>query len=222
MTYWFPKAFGFKLDPFWGKVAFWGWVVGYWVAWTPIYVVGLMGAPRRVHHFDDPTMQPYFIVAAIGALIILIGILGFVMSILMGFLRRDALRDATGDPWDGRTLEWSTTSPPPPYNFAFTPVVHDLDAWYDMKARGYARPAGGYRPVHMPRATATGVYLAGLALTLGFGMVWYMWWLAALSFAGLLAVAIGHTFNFNRDYFIPADEIARREGERRQPLGAGA
>ncbi|MGI4731168.1 MAG: cbb3-type cytochrome c oxidase subunit I, partial [Janthinobacterium lividum] len=219
MVYWFPKAFGFKLDPFWGKVAFWGWVVGYWVAWTPIYVVGLMGEPRRVHHFDDTSIQPYFVIAAIGALIILVGILGFVMSIVMGFVRRHELADTTGDPWGGRTLEWSTSSPPPAYNFAFTPVVHDLDAWYDMKARGYERPATDFRPVHMPRNTGTGVILAGLALSLGFGMVWYMWWLAAVSFAGLLIVAVGHTFNFHRDFFIPADEVARTEGKRRQLLG---
>ncbi|MEG3089558.1 cytochrome o ubiquinol oxidase subunit I [Sphingomonas sp. PB4P5] len=217
MVYWFPKAFGFKLDDFWGKVAFWGWVIGYWIAWTPIYVVGLLGTTRRVSHFDDPSLQPYFVIAAIGAVIILIGILGFVMSIVMGFVKRDQLRDLTGDPWDGRTLEWSTSSPPPAYNFAFTPVIHDLDAWYDMKNRGYERPAGGYRPIHMPRNTGAGVILAGLALSLGFAMVWYMWWLAALSFAGLLVVAVGHTFNFARDYFIPAEEVALTESTRHQP-----
>ena len=222
MVYWFPKAFGFKLDPFWGKVGFWGWVVGYWVAWTPIYVVGLMGTARRVRHFDDPSFQPYFVVAAVGALIILVGILGFVMSIVMGFVKRAALRDTTGDPWNGRTLEWSTASPPPAYNFAFLPIVHDLDAWYDMKSRGYARPTGDFRPIHMPRNTGTGVILAGLSLGLGFGMVWYIWWLAAASFLALLAVAVGHTFNFARDTFIPADAVAAIEGERRTLLGQEA
>src|SRR6478736_4466561 len=109
ITYWFPKAFGFKLDPFWGKVSFWGWVVGFWVAWTPMYVAGLMGVTRRVRHLDDATLQPYFVVAAIGAVIILIGILGFLMAIVMGIVKRNKLRDVTGDPWGGRTLEWSTT-----------------------------------------------------------------------------------------------------------------
>ncbi|EZP74214.1 Cytochrome O ubiquinol oxidase [Sphingomonas paucimobilis] len=219
MVYWFPKAFGFKLDPFWGKVAFWGWVIGYWVAWMPLYFPGLMGVTRRVRYFHDPALQPWFVVAFIGALIILVGILGFVMSIVMGFVKRRQLADTTGDPWDGRTLEWSTSSPPPPYNFAFTPMVHDLDAWYDMKARGYERPAQGFRPIHMPRNTGAGVILSGLALVLGFAMVWYMWWLAALSFAGLLAVAIGHTFNMKRDYYIPAEEVARTESKR-LPLAA--
>ena len=221
ITYWFPKAFGFKLDPFWGKVSFWGWVVGYWIAWTPIYVVGLMGVTRRIHHIDDTSLQPYFVVAAFGALIILVGILGTVMSIVMGIVRRHQLRDVTGDPWNGRTLEWSTASPPPAYNFAFTPVVHELDTWYDMKSRGYQRPSEGYRPIHMPRNTGTGIYLSALAFTFGFGMVWYIWWLAAVSALGLLVVAIGHTFNYNRDTFIRADDVARVEGERTR-LAAGA
>jgi cytochrome o ubiquinol oxidase subunit 1 len=208
MTYWFPKAFGFRLDPFWGKITFWGWVIGYWLAWTPIYVVGLMGTTRRVRHFDDPSLQIWFVLAAIGAVIILIGILAFVIQIAVSIKNRDKLRDTTGDPWNGRTLEWSTSSPPPAYNFAFTPVVHDLDAWYDMKTRGYQRPAAGFRPIHMPKNTGAGVILSGLALVLGFAMIWYIWWLAALSFVALLGYAIAHTFNYDRDYYIPAEEVA--------------
>ncbi len=222
MTYWFPKAFGFRMDEFWGKVAFWGWVVGYWVAWTPIYIVGLMGVPRRVHHLDDASLRPYFVVAAIGAVIILIGILGFVMSIVMGIVKRKALADVTGDPWNARTLEWSTSSPPPAYNFAFQPVVHDLDAWHDMKENGYVRPTTGFNPVHMPRNTGVGIYVAALSLTLGFGMVWYIWWLAAISFVGIALVSILHTFNYRRDYFIPGHEIAVTEDARTRSLATGA
>ena len=214
MVYWFPKAFGFKLDPFWGKISFWGWVIGYWVAWTPIYVVGLMGTTRRVRHFDDPSLQIWFVIAGIGALIILVGIVAFVIQIAVSIRNREALRDTTGDPWDGRTLEWSTTSPPPPYNFAFTPRVHDLDAWYDMKALGHAPPTQGFRPIHMPRNTGAGVIISALALVLGFAMIWYIWWLAALSFVALLVYSIAHTFNYDRDYYVPAEEVARIEGAR--------
>ncbi|CAN7427767.1 cytochrome o ubiquinol oxidase subunit I [Phenylobacterium sp. LjRoot164] len=216
MVYWFPKAFGFKLDPFWGKISFWGWVIGYWVAWTPIYVVGLMGTTRRVRHFDDPSLQIWFVIAGIGALIILVGILAFVIQIAVSIRNREALRDTTGDPWDGRTLEWSTTSPPPPYNFAFTPRVHDLDAWYDMKALGHEPPTEGFRPIHMPRNTGAGVIISALALVLGFAMIWYIWWLAALSFVALLVYSIAHTFNYDRDYYVPAEEVARIEGARAQ------
>ncbi|MFS0773456.1 cytochrome o ubiquinol oxidase subunit I [Sphingomonas sp. 1P08PE] len=214
MTYWFPKAFGFRLDPFWGKVSFWGWVIGYWVAWTPIYIVGLMGTTRRVRHFDDPTLQSYFIVAMIGVLIIAVGIAAFLIQIAVSIRNREALRDTTGDPWDGRTLEWATTSPPPSYNFAFTPVIHDLDAWYDMKGRGAAHPTSGYRPIHMPGNTGTGVILSGLALVLGFAMVWYIWWLAAVAFVALIGVGIGHTFNYDRDYHIPSEEVTATEHHR--------
>jgi cytochrome o ubiquinol oxidase subunit 1 len=209
MTYWFPKAFGFRLDPFWGKVSFWGWVIGYWVAWTPIYIVGLMGTTRRVRHFDDPSLQPWFIIAAIGAVIILVGILAFVIQIAVSIKNRDKLRDTTGDPWDGRTLEWSTASPPPSYNFAFTPIAHDLDAWQDMKERGYQRPTSGFRDIHMPNNTGAGVIISALALVMGFAMVWYIWWLAAVSFVALLGYSIFHTFKADHGYKVPAADVAR-------------
>jgi cytochrome o ubiquinol oxidase subunit 1 len=220
IEYWFPKAFGFRLDRKWGLVHFWGWVIGYWVAWTPIYIVGLMGTTRRVRHLDDPTLQPWFVIAAIGAVIIAIGIAGFLVQLGVSIKNREKLRDTTGDPWDGRTLEWSTTSPPPPYNFAFTPVVHDLDAWYDMKERGAERPQGGYRRIHMPRNTGMGVILSAFALVLGFAMVWYIWWLAAVAFVALVGTAIWHTFDTNRDFFIPVDEVERTEGAPLRVAGA--
>ncbi|WBH17231.1 cytochrome o ubiquinol oxidase subunit I [Sphingomonas radiodurans] len=211
IEYWFPKAFGFKLDPFWGKIHFWGWVIGYWVAWTPMYIAGLMGVTRRLRHLDDTTLQPLFITAMIGAFIIAIGIGAFVIQLFVSIRNRDKLRDTTGDPWNGRTLEWSTSSPPPHYNFAFQPMVHELDAWHDMKDRGHEVPAKGYRPIHMPRNSGAGVILSGLALVLGFAMVWYIWWLAAASFVALIVVSIGHTFNYDRDYHIPAEEVAQTE-----------
>ncbi|TCJ39775.1 cytochrome o ubiquinol oxidase subunit I [Parafrankia sp. BMG5.11] len=222
IEYWWPKAFGFKLDPFWGKIHFWGWVVGYWVAWTPIYIVGLMGTTRRTRYLEDPTLQPWFVIAAIGAVIIAIGIAAFVIQIAVSIKNREKLRDNSGDPWDGRTLEWSTASPPPAYNFAFTPIVHDLDAWYDMKRRGCQQPEGGYLPIHMPKNTGMGVILSGLATVLGFAMVWYIWWLAALAFAALAIISIAHTFNTDRDYYIPAGEVGRSERGQRPLLAAGA
>jgi cytochrome o ubiquinol oxidase subunit I len=222
VQYWFPKAFGYKLDPFWGKVSFWCWLTGFWTVFLPLYVLGLMGVTRRTQHFDDPSVQPYLTIAAIGVCIILIGILTFVLQLIVSYFRREQLRDFTGDPWGGRTLEWSTSSPPPPYNFAFTPVVHDLDAWWDMKRRGYERPLGGFRPIHMPKNTGAGVILAGLSTVLGFALIWYIWWLAALSFAALIAAAITHTFNYNRDFYIPAEDVVRLENDRSAQLAAGA
>jgi cytochrome o ubiquinol oxidase subunit 1 len=129
-------------------------------------------------------------------------------------MKRDQLRDVTGDPWDGRTLEWSTSSPPPAYNFAFTPVVHDNDAWHDMKRRGAQRPTTGFKPIHMPANTAAGVVIAGLSTALGFALIWHMWIPAALLFAATVGATIFHTFNYKRDYYIPADEVTRSEDQR--------
>ena len=220
INFWFPKAFGFKLDPFWGKMSFWFWVIGFYLAFMPLYGLGLMGVTRRLRVFDDASLQPFFIVAAIGAGCIAIGIGSFLMQIFVSILRRDKLRDVTGDPWNARTLEWSTSSPPPAYNFAFTPVVHNKDAWWDMKERGYVRPTKGFNPIHMPKNTGTGVILAGLSVGFAFGMIWYIWWMAAGSFALMIAVAIFHTFNYKRDFTIPAGEVTRTEDSRTKLLAS--
>jgi cytochrome o ubiquinol oxidase subunit 1 len=222
INYWFPKAFGFKLDPFWGKASFWFWVSGFYFAFMPLYVLGFMGATRRLRHFDDPSMQIWTWIAAFGAFLILLGIVAFLVQIYVSIRNREALRDVTGDPWNGRTLEWSTSSPPPAYNFAFTPVVHDLDAWWDMKARGYQRPLTGFKPIHMPRNTGAGVVLSALSVVFGFAMIWYIWWLAALSFVALLVVAIGHTFNYKRDFNFPVEQVVQAEDERTRRLAMGA
>lgn len=210
INYWFPKAFGFKLDEFWGKVSFWFWQIGFWVAFGPLYVLGLMGVTRRLSHFEDPSLQKWFIIAGVGAAMIAVGILAFIIQIYVSIRRRKEY--AVGDdPWDARTLEWSTSSPPPDYNFAFIPNVHDRDAWAHMKQQGATRPMQGFNDIHMPKNTATGVFIGVLAIAFGFAMVWYIWWLAVAAFVGMIAVAIGHTFNYNRDFHIPADEVAESE-----------
>ncbi len=216
--YWWPKAFGFRLDPFWGKLSFWFWVIGFYFAFVPLYVLGLMGVTRRLRVFDDPSLQIWFQIAAFGAFLIALGIGAFLIQIAVSILKRKQLVDVSGDPWDGRTLEWATSSPPPDYNFAFTPMIHDNDAWWDMKKRGYARPLDGFRPIHMPSNTGTGIILAGISVALGFAMVWHIWWLAAVSFIALLVVAIGHTFNYNRDFHIPVEEVVATENERTRLL----
>ncbi|MGK6322117.1 cytochrome o ubiquinol oxidase subunit I [Sphingomonas sp. DT-51] len=218
VNYWWPKAFGFKLEKFWGTISFWCWVVGFWVAFTPLYVLGLMGVTRRLRAFDDPGLQIWFVIAAIGALIIAAGIGSMLMQFYVSIRDREKLRDFTGDPWNGRTLEWATSSPPPAYNFAFSPVIHDLDAWHDMKQRKAERPTEGFRAIHMPKNTGAGIILAGLSTVFGVAMIWYIWWLAALAFVALLAVAIGHTFNYDRDFHIPAEDIVKNEDVRTRAL----
>jgi cytochrome o ubiquinol oxidase subunit 1 len=222
INFWFPKAFGFKLNRFWGLVSFWCWVPGFWFAFAPLYVLGFMGVTRRMRVFDDPSLQIWFLIAGFGALLIAAGIGALLIQIAYSIWKRDELRDTTGDPWNGRTLEWATSSPPPDYNFAFTPVIHDNDSWWDMKSRGYSRPLQGFKPIHMPKNTGTGIILAALSTAFGFAMIWYMWWLAALSFVAILAVAIHHTFNYKRDFHIPVEEVVHTEGERTKLLTAQA
>jgi len=214
ITYWFPKAFGYKLDPFWGKCSFWFWFVGFYFAFMPLYVLGLMGVTRRVNHFVDPSLQIWFQIAAFGAVLIALGIASFLIQLVVSYRRREELRDHTGDPWNGRTLEWSTSSPPPNYNFAFTPEVHDGDAWYQMKQRNYLRPAEGFLPIHMPKNTAAGIIIAGLSTLIGFALIWHMYLIAGVGFVALLGATIYHTFNYKRDYYIPVEDVVRTEAER--------
>jgi len=222
IAYWWPKAFGFRLEPFWGHVSFWCWVSGFWVAFMPLYVLGLMGVTRRMRVFDDPSLQIWFLIAALGAGLIACGVAAFLVQIAVSVRKRDELRDTTGDLWDGRTLEWATSSPPQPYNFAFTPIVHGVDAWWDMKSRGYVRPLEGFRPIHMPKNTGSGVILAGLSTVCAMALIWYIWWLAALAFAGIVITAIWHTFNYNRDFDIPAAEVNAIEDARTRMMAGRA
>jgi len=222
INYWWPKAFGFKLEKKWGLVSFWCWVVGFWMAFMPLYVLGFMGVTRRMRVFDDPAYQIWFIIAAVGVAIIAVGILAMLIQFAVSIINRDKLRDGTGDPWQGRTLEWATSSPPPDYNFAKTPIIHDGDAWWDMKARGYERPVGGFKAIHMPANTGAGFILSALSLIVGFALIWYIWWLAAAGFAALIGYAIFHTFNYRRDYYIPAEMVQATEDARTQALTAAA
>ncbi len=218
INYWFPKAFGFKLDVFWGKCSFWFWLVGFWMAFMPLYVLGLMGVTRRMSQFQDPSLQIWFQIAAVGAVLIALGVGSMLMQFYVSFKRREELRDVTGDPWNGRTLEWSTSSPPPDYNFAFTPRVHDNDTWADMKKNGYERPLKGYTAIHMPKNTAAGFIISALSAAIGFCLIWHMWLGAGAMFVVMMAAIIIHTFNYKRDFYISAEEVTRTEENRTRLL----
>jgi cytochrome o ubiquinol oxidase subunit 1 len=211
-SYWFPKMFGFKLDEKWGKRAFWGWMIGFLVAFMPLYAVGFMGMPRRAAHYDDLSWQPYMITAAIGTAIVGLGIACQVIQLVVSIRKREALEDVTGDAWDGRTLEWATSSPPAEYNFAVVPVVGDLDAFWEMKENGTAwKKAPVYSDIHMPKNQPYGVIIGGLGLAFGFAMIWYIWWLAVVSLAGIIATIIIAGSNDDDGYLIPASEVQRIE-----------
>ena len=212
LAYWFPKIFGFRLNERIGRWAFWCWFIGFYVAFMPLYALGLMGATRRMDHYDVAAWHPLFIVAAIGSGIIFCGIILQLVQLVVSIRDRELTRDVTGDVWNGRTLEWALPSPVPAYNFARIPVVRSLDAFWDMKQRGVDLRSATFVPIHMPRNSGTGIIMAGCAFVVAFAMVWHIWWLAIAGLAGVLVTLIRHAFNDDRDYHLGADEVRRIEG----------
>jgi cytochrome o ubiquinol oxidase subunit 1 len=211
-NYWFPKAFGFTLDERLGKAAFWCWVVGFYVAFMPLYVLGLMGMTRRMQHTDNPLWTPWLMVAGAGALLIMIGIAFQIAQLVVSIRNRAANRDATGDPWDGRTLEWSTPSPPPFYNFALVPKVEGIDVWWTMKARGQVKKAPHYEPIEMPRNSPTGFVTAFFAVVMGFALIWHIWWMVILGLAGAFATFMVFAWRHEDEYEVTPAELDRMEG----------
>jgi cytochrome o ubiquinol oxidase subunit 1 len=213
--FWFPKVFGFTLNEFWGKVSFWCWLVGFYLAFMPLYVLGLDGMTRRMNHYDDPAWQPWLVVALIGALVIACGIAALGIQLVVSIRNRNANLDMTGDPWDGRSLEWSTASPAPFYNFAHVPVITSLEPHWDAKKAGtaYVEPAA-YEDIHMPRNTGAGFIIAAISLALCFALVWHIWPLAIVSLLGMIIAFIVRTYDRDVDYYVPAAEVAAIERAR--------
>ena len=219
LSYWFPKATGFKLDETLGKWACGLWTVGFFTAFMPLYVLGFMGMTRRLNYYDNPVWNTWLLIAGIGALIVLLGICVQLYQIFASIRDRKKNVDITGDPWGGRTLEWATSSPPPYYNFAKIPTVKDRDPWHDMKEDGIAfvEPAS-YKKIHMPKNTWAGIVIAGFSFIFGFAMVWHIWWMAALGFLGMFAGYIAYTFVRTKDYYVPVEQVAKIEGDHYQAL----
>lgn len=208
-TYWFPKAFGFRLHDGLGRAVFWCWLIGFYLAFMPLYVLGLMGMTRRMQHTTDPAWAPWLYVAMAGAGVIFLGIVLTVVQLVVSIRRREALRDATGDPWNGRTLEWATASPPPPWNFSRLPRVHGMDAYWDMKEagtrQGAAEPeaAEAAEAVELPRNSLAGFVTAFFAVLLGFATIWHIWWLAIGGLAGAVAVILVHAWRTETAQAVP-------------------
>ncbi len=212
-TYWFPKAFGFRLHEGLGKLAFWFWLVGFYVAFMPLYVAGFLGMTRRMQHYDVAEWRPWLIVAAGGAVLILIGIIFQIMQLVVSIRHREALRDRTGDPWDGRSLEWATASPPPVFNFAVMPDVSGEDAYWGMKLRAKQQSLKNrepdYKDIEMPRNSPTGFVCAFFATIMGFALIWHIWWMVAAGAVGAFATFVAFAWRDHDEYVIPAAEVAR-------------
>jgi len=210
--YWFPKATGFRLHETWGRRAFWGWFIGFYLAFMPLYVLGFMGMPRRLERYYVASWQPLLIIAEVGAVTIMFGILCLIVQLYVTYRNRAALRDTTGDPWNGRTLEWTTSSPPAPYNFAVLPHVHDVDELAMRKERNEATPRPlAYQDIVMPNNTGAGPVIGGLAFVFGFAMVWHVWWLAIVAGVGVWSVLIRRAFDDNGLHVISAHAVEEAE-----------
>ncbi|OEC96243.1 cbb3-type cytochrome c oxidase subunit I [Rhizobium sp. YK2] len=219
MEFWFPKAFGFRLHAGWGKAAFWLAFAGFWVTFTPLYVLGLDGMTRRLQHIDVPEWAPWLYVSVVGVAILVLGVIAQVIQLLVSIRQREKLRDITGDPWDGRSLEWATPSPPPFFNFAVMPNVEGEEAYWGIKLRAVESqqlsPEPDYEPIEMPVNSPVGIYTAFFATIFGFAMIWYIWWLAIVA---LVAAFIGFVVFAWRDvheFEVSADEVARVDRVRR-------
>ena len=220
--YWFPKAFGFRLEEKWGRRAFWAWIVGFYLAFMPLYILGFMGMPQRLERYYIAAWQPYLIVAEFGALLILCGIAFLVIQLAVSIRDRAALAVSTGDPWNGRTLEWATASPPAAYNFAVVPKVQGIDAWWAIKEAGRVghRPAR-FRDIIMPGNSGAGIVLGAMSFVFAFAMVWQIWWLAAVGGLGMFAAVLSQTFRDHAEHRVRASEIAAIENHRSSALIPG-
>jgi cytochrome o ubiquinol oxidase subunit I len=217
--YWFPKAFGFRLHEGWGKAAFWCWLVGFYLAFMPLYVVGLMGMTRRMQHYDNEAWTPWLEIALVGAVVILCGICCQIAQLVVSIRNREALRDVTGDPWNGRSLEWSTPSPPPVFNFAVLPHVEGEEAYWGIKQRAIAEglvPEPDYQPIEMPHNSPTGFITAFFSTVTGFAFIWHIWWIVILGLFGAFCTFVWFAWRDQEEYEIPASEVARIDRERRR------
>jgi cytochrome o ubiquinol oxidase subunit I len=223
-TYWFPKAFGFSLDERLGKAAFWCWFIGFYVAFVPLYVLGLLGMTRRMQHFTQPEWYPWVLVAGAGALLILCGIVLQALQLAVSIKTRARRREPTGDPWDGRNLEWATSSPPPVYNFAVLPNVEQEEPYWGMKAKARAAlhlsEEPHYEPIEMPRNSATGFVTAFFAVLTGFSLIWHITWLVVLGLVGAYATFVVFAWRDISEVEIPAEEVARLDRANRAARAA--
>jgi cytochrome o ubiquinol oxidase subunit 1 len=212
-TYWFPKAFGFRLHDGLGKAAFWFWLIGFYVAFMPLYVLGFLGMTRRMQHYDVAAWRPWLVVAAFGAVLILIGIVFQIAQLVVSIRHREELRDRTGDPWHGRSLEWATSSPPPAFNFAILPDVQGEDAYWHQKSlakrQDLEHSGPRYQDIEMPRNSPTGFVCAFFASVMGFALIWHIWWMVAVGAIGAFATFVVFAWRDHDEYIIPAAEVAR-------------
>ncbi|WP_068087104.1 cbb3-type cytochrome c oxidase subunit I [Novosphingobium rosa] len=218
-SFWFPKAFGFQLDERWGKRAFWPSLIGFVLTFGALYVVGLEGMTRRLQRTEVDDWIPWLHVALAGVGFMMLGVAAQAIQLYISIRDRERLRDLTGDPWDGRSLEWSTSSPPPAFNFAVMPDVRGEEAYWGMKRRAIEAQSLGdepaYESIDMPRNSPTGIVTAFFATLIGFALIWQIWWLAILGFLGTYATFVVFAWRDRDEISVPVEEVTRIDRARR-------
>jgi cytochrome o ubiquinol oxidase subunit 1 len=219
LDYWFPKAFGFRLHEGWGKASFWFSFFGFWITFTPLYILGIQGMTRRLQHVNIPEWQPMLVVSAIGVGVLAIGAACQVIMLVVSIIQRDKLRDVSGDPWDGRSLEWATPSPAPFFNFAIMPNVEGEEAYWGIKLKAIESQRlseePDYEAIEMPVNSPVGFFTAVFASATGFALIWQIWWLVAVGFIGAIAGFVVFAWRDVHEFHVPAEEVARVERARR-------
>lgn len=211
ITYWWPKFTGFYLHEKLGKMAFWCWLVGFLLAFVPLYILGMMGAARRIDSYD-PSLgwQELFIVAGVGVMVIGLGVVFQVAQVAYSIWKRDELR-APHDAWDGRTLEWSTHTPIPEYNFSVMPEVKSRDEFWEMKRDKRLNSKMTLTPIEVPKNTGVGVYVGLVSGLSAFAIIWHMWWFVPIGVVVLIAIIIFATLREDTEHTISVGEILRHE-----------
>jgi cytochrome c oxidase subunit 1 len=201
MYYWWPKVFGRMLNETWGKVQFWTLLIGFNLAFAPMHILGLGGMIRREYTYPASLgLTVWNQVSSVGAFTIALSVLLFILNVIRTTARKRALE--TDDPWDARTLEWTTSCPPPAYNFAEVPTVHSLDEFWHRKyaedetgrlvrvpagASGEAHPAADGHGIHLPSPSFWPLVISLGFPLLGYGVL-YSWWLIG---AGAVVIVVG-------------------------------
>jgi len=223
LSYWFPKFTGFRLNERIGRNAFWCWIIGFCMSFIPMYILGFMGASRRLDHYDSSTgWQPLFMLMFLGGIVIMIGVALQVVQIIASFVQKKHLMATTGsDPWDARTLEWATASPPAFYNFTVIPKVTSAEAFWDSKQKGEATKKQ-YEDIHMPKSTAVGIYISMWATLASFAFVWNIVWLIVVSLIGVIVTFIRRGFDEESEYTLPAAKVKQYEEAREAKLNKKA
>lgn len=207
LYYWWPKMFGKMLNETLGKWNFWTFFIGFHLTFFPQHFLGLMGMPRRVFtYLKDQNLDLGNFISTIGAFGMTIGTILFLVNVVVS---ANSSKRAPADPWDGRSLEWSIPSPPPEYNFAQTPLVRGLDAFWIEKMAGNKgmTPAEPLGDIHMPSPSFLPFLMSVGLFIAGYGFMYHNYVVVVIGLLVTFACMFLRSVKDDPGYHIHEDEI---------------